>query len=77
MPEWVRIGRCRGKIENETFNPLKNQGYHLERSIGHGEKHLSIDSFLLNLLAFFMHQIFELTDSLDQECRRAFGNRRN
>ena len=71
--ELVRIGRCRWKIENETFNTLKNQGYHIEHNFGHGEKHLSINFLLLNLLAFFMHQIFELTDSLYQECRRAFG----
>ena len=32
---------------------------------------------IANLLAFFMHQIFELTDALYQECRRAFGSRRN
>jgi len=75
--ELVRIGRCRWKIENETFNTLKNQGYHLEHNFGHGKKHLSFNFFLLNLLAFFMHQIFELTDSLYQECRRAFGSRRN
>jgi hypothetical protein len=75
--ELVRIGRCRWKIENETFNTLKNQGYHIEHNFGHGEKHLSINFFLLNLLAFFMHQIFELTDLLYQECRRAFGSRRN
>lgn len=75
--ELVRIGRCRWKIENETFNTLKNQGYHLEHNFGHGEKHLSMNFFLLNLLAFFMHQIFELTDLLYQECRRAFGSRRN
>jgi len=75
--ELVRIGRCRWKIENETFNTLKNQGYHIEHNFGHGEKHLSINFLLLNLLAFFMHQIFELTDPLYQECRRAFGSRRN
>jgi len=75
--ELVRIGRCRWKIENETFNTLKNQGYHLEHNFGHGKKHLSVNFFLLNLLAFFMHQIFELTDPLYQECRRAFGSRRN
>src|SRR3972149_1205440 len=77
VAELVRIGRCRWKIENETFNTLKNQGYHIEHNFGHGEKHLSINFLLLNLLAFFMHQIFELTDSLYQECRRAFGSRRN
>jgi hypothetical protein len=77
VAELVRVGRCRWKIENETFNTLKNQGYHIEHNFGHGEKHLSINFFLLNLLAFFMHQIFELTDLLYQECRRAFGSRRN
>jgi hypothetical protein len=58
-------------------NTLKNQGYPLEHNFGHGEKHLSLNFLLLNLLAFFMHQIFELTDCLYQECRRAFGSRRN
>ena len=77
VAELVRIGRCRWKIENETFNTLKNQGYHIEHNFGHGERHLSMNFFLLNLLAFFMHQIFELTDVLYQECRRAFGSRRN
>src|SRR4030043_780954 len=73
--ELVRIGRCRWKIENETFNTLKNQGYHIEHHFGHGEKHLSINFFLLNLLAFFMHQIFELTDDLYQQCRVKRGSR--
>ncbi|MGQ9508958.1 MAG: transposase [Thermodesulfobacteriota bacterium] len=75
--ELVRIGRYRWKIENEMFNTLKNQGYHIEHNFGHGKKNLSFNFFLLNLLAFFMHQIFELTDLLYQECRRAFGSRRN
>ena len=64
VEELARIGRCRWKIENETFNTLKNQGYHIEHNFGHGEEHLSFNFFLLNLLAFFMHQIFELTDHL-------------
>ena len=40
IPETVwdimRGGRARWKIENETFNTLKNQGYHLEHNYGHG-----------------------------------------
>lgn len=75
--ELVRGGRCRWKIENETFNTLKNQGYYIEHNYGHGEKHLSMNFFLLNLLAFFMHQIFELTDILYQQCRVKFGSKRN
>ena len=75
--ELVRGGRCRWKIENEVFNTLKNQGYHIEHNYGHGQKHLSMNFFILNLLAFFMHQIFELTDILYQQCRVELGSRRN
>ena len=72
----VRGGRSRWKIENETFNTLKNQGYHLEHNFGHGKNHLSMNFFILNLLAFLMHQIFELTDPLYQKCRAQFSARR-
>lgn len=75
--ELVRGGRCRWKIENEVFNTLKNQGYHIEHNFGHGKKNLSLNFFLLNLLAFFVHQIQEMTDLLYQECRKAFGSKRN
>jgi len=77
VKELVRGGRCRWKIENEVFNTLKNQGYHIEHNYGHGEKHLSVNFFLLNLLAFFVHQIFELTDRLYRQCRVKFGSKRN
>jgi len=77
IEELVRIGRCRWKIENETFNTLKNQGYHIEHNFGHGMKHLSFNFFLLNLLAFFMHQIFELADDTYQALREKFGSKRN
>ena len=30
----MRAGRCRWKIENETFNTLKNQGYNFEHNYG-------------------------------------------
>ncbi|MDO8466512.1 MAG: transposase, partial [Gallionella sp.] len=32
----MRGGRARWKIENETLNTLKNQGYHFEHNFGHG-----------------------------------------
>jgi hypothetical protein len=60
----VKGGRARWKIENETFNTLKNQGYHIEHNFGHGQKNLSMIFFVLNLLAFYVHQILELTDRL-------------
>ena len=37
----MRGARARWKIENETFNTLKNQGYHFEHNFGHGYRHLS------------------------------------
>lgn len=73
----VRGGRCHWKIENECFNTLKNQGYHIEHNYGHGEKNLCFNFFLLTLLAFFFHQIFELTDKAYQACRKKFGSKRN
>ena len=43
--------RSRWKIENETFNTLKNQGYELEHNFGHGDEHLATVLMLLMLLA--------------------------
>jgi hypothetical protein len=77
IEELVRIGRSRWKIENEVFNTVKNHGYHIEHNYGHGKRHLSFNFFLLNMLAFFMHQIFELTDTLYQACRRKLGSKKN
>jgi hypothetical protein len=75
--EWItRGGRARWKIENESFNTLKNQGYHLEHNFGHGSKFLSETFFLLNLLAFFFHQIFDLTDELYRQARARFSARK-
>jgi len=65
----VKGGRARWKIENETFNTLKNQGYHIEHNFGHGDQNLSYVFFLLNLVAFYVHQILDLTDGLYQTVR--------
>ena len=56
----MRGGRARWKIENETFNTLKNQGYHLERNYGHGERNLSVVLALLMMLAFLVDQSQQL-----------------
>lgn len=65
IEELVKIGRSRWKIENETFNTLKNQGYNLEHSYGHGKKHLATNFMLLTFLAF-------LTDQIAQKLDKAF-----
>lgn len=56
----MRGGRARWKIENETFNTLKNQGYHLEHNYGHGEQNLSVVFALLMFLAFLVDQVQQL-----------------
>lgn len=73
----VKAGRCRWKNENEIFNVMKNHGYYMERNYGHGKKHLAFNFYLLTLLAFTFHQIFELTDKQYQACRKKFGSKRH
>lgn len=53
----VRGGRCRWKVENETFNTLKNQGYQFEHNFGHGKQNLSVVMALLMMLAFLIDQV--------------------
>ena len=55
-------GRPRWKIENETFNVLKTNGYNLEHNFGHGNQHLATVLAILNLLAFACHTVCELAD---------------
>lgn len=75
--EVVKAGRTRWRIENECFNNLKNQGYHLEHSYGHGEKFLSFNFILLTILAFYLHQFLEYRDEIFQACRKKFGSKRH
>ncbi|GAH26287.1 unnamed protein product, partial [marine sediment metagenome] len=75
VAQLVKAGRAQWIIENEGFNTLKNQGYHLEHNFGHGKQYLSEAFFVLNLIAFFMHQIFVLTDRLYRKCRAKFSAR--
>lgn len=60
--EVVNVARSRWKIENETFNTLKNQGYHLEHNYGHGVKYLSSIFAMLMVLAFFVDQLAQAND---------------
>ncbi len=60
----MRTGRCRWKVENETFNTLKNQGYNLEHHYGHGKQHLASVLGMLMILMFLVDQIQETSCSL-------------
>ena len=69
-------GRSRWKIENETFNTLKNQGYHFEHNFGHGNKHLSTVFALLMMLAFLVDQIQQKCCPVFQAAWAECGNKR-
>ena len=59
----MRGGRARWKVENETFNTLKNQGYHIEHNYGLGKKNLSMVFVTLMMLAFLVDQILQMSPS--------------
>ena len=71
-----RAGFAPAGTQRLSHGALKNQGYHLKHNSGHGDRHLSEAFFVLNLLAFFMHQIFELVDGMYQRVRTFFSSRR-
>jgi hypothetical protein len=75
---WIimRGGRARWKIENETFNTLKNQGYHFEHNFGHGKEHLSVVFALLMMLAFLVDQVQQLCSPLFCAVWHKFGTKK-
>jgi hypothetical protein len=75
--EMAASGRARWKIENETFNVMKNNGYNLEHSFGHGKQTLSAILVSLNLLAFASHTVCDIGDELWRAARAKLGPRYN
>lgn len=72
----MRGGRARWKIENETFNTLKNQGYEFEHNFGHGNKNLSNVFAHLMMLAFLFDQLQEIGCEIYQKALKLrFGKR--
>jgi hypothetical protein len=74
--ELMRGGRARWKIENETFNTLKNQGYNFEHNYGHGKQNLSVNFALLMMLAFLVDQVQQLAFPLFQAVLKKKGSRK-
>ncbi len=72
----MKIARARWKIENETFNTLKNQGYHFEHNFGHGKKNLSNNFAILMMLAFFVDQIQQASCALFRKALGTFHAKR-
>ena len=75
--EIMRGGRTRWKIENETLNTLKNQGYNFEHNYGHGKVNLSVVFALLMMLAFLVDQVQQLACPLFQAVLKAEGSRKS
>ncbi len=72
----MRGGRARWKIENETFNTLKNQGYNFEHNYGHGQQNLSVVFALVMMLAFLVDQTQQLCCALFQAVWAKLGSKR-
>jgi hypothetical protein len=72
----MRGGRARWKIENETFNTLKNQGYNFEHNYGHGERHISVVFAMLMMLAFLVDQAQQLCCALFRAVWMKLGSKR-
>jgi hypothetical protein len=74
LRELTRVARSRWKVENETFNTLKNQGYNLEHNYGHGKKNLMTNFTVLMFLAFLVDQMAMILDELFQEAKKVCGS---
>jgi hypothetical protein len=72
----MRGGRARWKIENETFNTLKNQGYQFEHNFGHGQQNLSVVFALLMMLAFLVDQTQQLCCPLFRKVWKKLGSKK-
>jgi len=72
----ARGGRARWRIENETFNTLKNQGYHYEHNYGHGLRNLSVVFAMLMMLAFLVDQAQQLGCPLFRAVWQKLGSKR-
>jgi hypothetical protein len=71
----MRTGRARWRIENETFNTLKNQGINLEHNYGLGKKNLSC-IFTIMMMAFLIDQIQQMNCWLFKEAKVKAGSKR-
>jgi len=75
VAEIVACGRARWKIENESFNVMKNHGYELEHNFGHGKQFLAMIMAAFNLLAFAWHSVLDLLEPPWQAAREAATKR--
>ena len=72
----MRCARAEWKIENETFNTLKNQGYHFEHNYGLGRKYLGTVFPTIMMLAFLVDQVQQLCCSVFRAAWKEIGSKR-
>ncbi len=58
-------------------NTLKTKGYNLKHNFGHGNMFLASILATLNLLAFLLHTVLELTDTNYKSVRKKLVTRKN
>lgn len=75
VAEIAACARARWKIENESFNALKNNGYRLEHNFGHGKQHLAKTFAALNLLAFAFHAVCDCLETQWTQAREIIAKR--
>jgi len=63
---------CANRRSQETFNTLKNQGYHFGHNFGLGKKYLSEVFVFLMMLAFLFDQIQQLCCPLFKTVRKLY-----
>lgn len=71
----MRGGRSNWQLENNTFNTIKNQGYHFAHNFGHGYQHLCSVFGMLMILAFFIDQVQAHCCELFKGARNKFRTR--
>jgi hypothetical protein len=73
----MKMGRARWKIENETFNTLKNQGYNFEHNFGHGKKNLANNMSVFMFIAFLIDQIQKYACAIYQNVLKIFPSKKS
>jgi len=71
VAEITACARARWKVENETFNVLKNNGYAIEHNFGHGKDKLAMMFATMNMLAFAFHTVCDCLEDLWIKAREA------
>ncbi len=71
----MAAGRSRWLIANTIFLTLKQQGYNLTHSYGHGKKGLACVRPVLMMMAFAMDKIEEVCCPVFREALAAAGSR--